>query len=93
MFDAAGCCVWTNDGIITILVGVLLFRFLSDAQGVQGGDRSLSTAYMFHLSHPVVYQHPQHRAVIVQDLDTRPGGPYPLLSPESKEMPLLRYIR
>ena len=44
-----------------------------------------------HLSPSVVYQHPQHGAVIVWDLDMRPEGPYPPLSPESEEMPLLSH--
>ena len=36
-----------------------------------------------------VYQHPQHGAVIVWDLDMRPEGPYHPLSPESEEPALL----
>ena len=38
---------------------------------------------MRHL--PIVYQHPQHGAVIAWDLDTRPGGPHPPSSPEIEE--------
>ena len=39
----------------------------------------------------VVYQNPQYGAIIVWDLDMRPGRPYPPSLPESEEMPLPSY--